>query len=296
MKVLNFGSLNIDHVYAVDHFVRPGETLPSASYTSFAGGKGLNQSVALARAGCSVCHAGNIGTDGSMLAVYLVASGVDASLVQTVDVPTGHALIQVDSDGENAIILFGGANQHVQTSDIDRVLDAADADDVLLLQNEIGAVPEIIRAAAARKLRIVFNPAPMRPEVPDYPLEHVELFICNETEAAVLTGKQELDQQCAAFRQRYPTASFLLTLGSGGAMFLSPEVALRVAACKVAAADTTAAGDTFIGYFLAEWLEHGNPQQAMEYAVKAAALCVTLPGAAESIPSRRDVDAFNSSL
>ncbi len=295
MSVLNFGSLNIDHVYTVDHFVRPGETLASSAYRNFAGGKGLNQSVALARAGGSVRHAGIVGQDGEMLTMYLVASGVDASLVRTADVPTGHALIQVDGSGENSIILFGGANRQIRPDDIAGTLDAADDCDVLLLQNEISAIPEIMRAAAKRKMRMVFNPAPMGPEVLDYPLELVELFICNETEAAFLTGEQMLDKQCAAFRERFPKASCLLTLGSKGALFLSPESELRVDARKVETVDSTAAGDTFIGFFLVEWLDHGNAQQAMEYASRAAALCVMRSGAAESIPVRRDVDAFTAS-
>lgn len=292
MKVLNFGSLNVDHVYAVDHFVRPGETLACSAYQCFAGGKGLNQSVALARAGGRVWHAGAIGPDGQMLADYLVASGANTSLVRTLDAPTGHALIQVDSKGENAILLFGGANQKIGATDIARVMDAAEPGDLLLLQNEIAALPDSIRAAAAKGLRIVFNPAPMGPEVLQYPLERVDLLICNETEAAALTGVADCDGQCAAFRRAYPRASCLLTLGSRGAVFIARDTRIEVLAHKVRAVDSTAAGDTFIGYFLAEWLRHGEPEAAMEYAAKAAALCVTRPGAAVSIPLRADVDAF----
>ncbi len=295
MKVLNFGSLNIDHVYAVDHFVHPGETLASSGYQCFAGGKGLNQSVALARAGFPVCHAGNIGPDGSMLVAYLAESGADVSLVETIDTPTGHALIQVDSNGENAIILFGGANQRISDNDIARVLAAAGPADVLLLQNEIASMPAIIRAAAEKQLRVVFNPAPMSPDVLHYPLESIDLFICNETEAAALTGSQGVSAQSQAFRKLFPDASCLLTLGSKGALFVSTDCEIEVPAHRVQAVDTTAAGDTFTGYFLAEWLRKADPKQAMAYAAQAAALCVTRPGAAESIPRRADVDAFAGS-
>ncbi len=292
MKVLNFGSLNIDHVYTVDHFVRPGETLASFAYQCFAGGKGLNQSVALARAGFLVRHAGNIGPDGSMLVEYLTASGADVGLVQTIETPTGHAFIQVDAGGENAIILFGGANQRINEEDIARVLAAAGPADVLLLQNEIASMPEILRAAARRGLRVVFNTAPMSPDVLEYPLKDVALFICNETEVAALTRTDGLDAQCGAFRTLFPKASCLLTLGSRGSQFIAPDGEIKVSARMVRAVDTTAAGDTFTGYFLAKWLRNSDPKQAMEYAAQAAALCVTRPGAAESIPCRADVDAF----
>ena len=123
MKIINFGSINIDHVYGVEHFVRPGETLESESYALFSGGKGANQSIALARAGAEVIHAGKVGADGAWLKTKLQESGVDVSLVEMVDLPTGHAVIQVNSEGENAIIIHGGANRSVSKANIKKVLD-----------------------------------------------------------------------------------------------------------------------------------------------------------------------------
>ena len=171
MKVLNFGSLNIDFVYRVRDFVRPGETISAASFARFPGGKGLNQSIALARAGARVLHAGAVGTDGGFLVDLLRENGVDCSLVAVIDdTPTGHAVIQVADSGENSIVLYPGANHRIADELIDRALALTAPGDILLLQNEISAMPEIMRRAAERNLRIFFNPAPMTGAVAAYPL------------------------------------------------------------------------------------------------------------------------------
>ncbi|MDP7395895.1 MAG: PfkB family carbohydrate kinase, partial [Lentisphaeria bacterium] len=193
MKVLNFGSINIDHVYRVDHFVVPGETLPTDSYQRLPGGKGFNQTVALARAGAAVSHAGRIGTDGIWLRDYLEALNVDTTHLNVgEDIPTGHAVIQVGPTGENTILLHGGANHCIAEDDVDRILqDAARAGDALLLQNEISAMPHLISSAADRGLQIVLNPAPMTRAVRDYALEHVAVLILNQVECEQLTGRSD---------------------------------------------------------------------------------------------------------
>lgn len=166
MKVLNFGSLNIDLVYRVRDFVRPGETISAQEFARFAGGKGLNQSVALARAGAQVVHAGAVGADGGFLLDLLRESGVDCSAVAVVDdVPTGHAVIQVSDAGENSIVLYPGANHRITAELIDRALAPTEPGDVLLLQNEISSMIDIMRRAHDRDLRIFFNPAPDRKSV-----------------------------------------------------------------------------------------------------------------------------------
>lgn len=291
MKALNLGSLNIDHVYNVDHFVRPGETIDSRSYSVFDGGKGLNQSIALARAGAAVCHAGQIGADGGRLRARLEKEGVDTAAVKTCDMPTGHAVIQVTPSGENAIFLHGGANRAITADFITEVLSACTAGDCLLLQNEIGGIADAIRLGREAGLRVAFNPAPMTNAVHSYPLELVDLFILNETEAEELTGETEPDAVRAKMLGGFPNAAVVLTLGSAGAMFFDANTLLRQDAAKVTAVDTTAAGDTFIGYFLAEWLQKGDPAAALALGCRAAARCVTRPGAADSIPRRSELES-----
>jgi ribokinase len=290
MKILNYGSLNIDHVYRVDHMVRPGETIDSISYGRFCGGKGLNQSIALARAGAGVWHAGKVGTDGRFLKERLSEDGVKVDFVDEVDAPTGHALIQVDAGGENAIVIHGGANRTISRTDADRVMKAFSPGDYLLIQNEISALGDILDLAAARKFKVAFNPAPFGPEVPDYPLEVVDLFILNETEGLGLTGETGTEAVAAALLQRFPDASVILTLGARGALYVDKSDSFQVPGQSVAAVDTTAAGDTFIGYFLAQYAKGVDVNRCMEVACRAAALCVTRPGAADSIPKLSEIE------
>ena len=289
MRILNFGSLNIDHVYSVDHFVRPGETLAADAYARFCGGKGCNQSIALARAGAKVLHAGRIGADGLWLKQVLSDAGADVSLLLTDEGPSGHAIIQVSRDAENSIILFGGANKRIDKAQIDSSIAKMSKGDALLLQNEINAMPEIMQAAHEAGLKIFFNPAPMGQEVKGYPLELVSCFILNEIEGAELSGGNGTDDVLAKLRARYPEADVLLTLGSKGAVFSGKAGDFKVKAEKVKAVDTTAAGDTFIGYFLAALSEGQGPESALKLATKAAAITVTRKGAAESIPFRKEL-------
>ena len=161
MQVVNFGSLNIDHVYAVEHFCRAGETIHTGSYTQSVGGKGLNQSIAVARSGQPLFHAGALGAGGEQLEQTLTACGVDLRYMQHIATPQGHAIIQVQPDGQNCIFLYGGSNQSIGPDEIDAVLSHFDAGDYLLLQNEISNLPYLLRAAAARGLRIVLNASPI---------------------------------------------------------------------------------------------------------------------------------------
>lgn len=288
MRILNFGSVNIDMVYRVDHFVRPGETIAARSFGRFAGGKGFNQSTALARAGADVSHFGRIGADGRWLKDALSADGADVSLLGVLDdAPTGHAVIQVDATGQNCIVIEGGANRRFTSDDVREALDGFGPGDMVLMQNETALVPEMISMASAKGMSVAFNPAPMGPEVAGYPLGDVGLFFVNETEAAALAGCGDCDPASAldALSRRFPKATIVLTLGSHGAVAREPGAAdVSVAARKVEAVDTTAAGDTFIGYFLAARQRGASIADAMERATEAAAWCVAHEGAAPSIP------------
>jgi ribokinase len=293
MKVINFGSINIDHVYEVAHFVRPGETLRSDSYSIFSGGKGSNQSLSLARAGANVFHAGKIGDDGRWLNKNLEESGVDTSLIEITDTPTGHALIQVNTQGENAIIIHGGANETVADDDIKRVLAIAEQGDCLLVQNEINSVDKIIQQAKEKGLLIVFNPAPMNESVKDYPLDLVDIFIINEVEGEALTQQSDPETIVAYMLRLYPQSKTVLTLGREGLIYGDDKKVICIPALRVEVVDTTGAGDTFVGYFLAELISGSTIEQCLQMGIKASALCVTRKGAGDSIPLRKEVEGFN---
>ena len=284
MKILNIGSLNIDDVYSVAHFVRAGETISSTGYKQFCGGKGLNQSIALANAGANVYHAGIIGADGTFLRERLERAGVDTSLVRTGDTPSGRAIIQVVPEGENSIILFKGSNHSLTPADIEEMLAPFTAGDFLLLQNEINNTGLIIEAAHSRGLSIVLNPAPMESSVLDLPLEKISYFIVNEIEAEEFTGETEPSLIGREFRRLYPEAALVLTLGARGVYFQSRSETIELPAEKIQPVDTTAAGDTFIGYFLAGLAAGEDAATILNRAVHAAAIACTREGAADSIP------------
>ncbi len=296
MNVVNFGSLNIDHVYAVDHFCRAGETIHTKSYTQNAGGKGLNQSIAVSRSGQKVHHAGLLGPEGAQLAELLSGSGVDLRYLKHTDVPQGHAVIQVQPDGQNCIFLYGGSNQAVTPQEIDEVLMQLNAGDYLLLQNEIANLTYLLRAAARRGLRIVLNASPISDELLNADLSGVDWLVVNEIECAAMAGCGDAQAGYETLKQRYPSLGILLTLGSEGSVSWKDGTEVRQCAYPVKAVDTTGAGDTFMGYFVGCLAQGMERQTAMQYASMASAISVTRPGAAASIPLMDEVRAAVEAL
>lgn len=301
MRIVNIGSLNIDYVYDLDAFVRKGQTIASRARSVFAGGKGLNQSLALGRAGVDVRHAGLIGPEGMFLRDLLSRSGVDVRFVREFrGEPTGHAIIQRDAEGDNCIILFGGANQHLDEAFVDEVLADGGAGDWLLLQNETSSVAYAMSVAKRKGMHIAFNPSPITDELCTYPLDLVDSFILNEGEAACLVGgfygdATTMDGAPAlleAVHHRFPGAEIVLTLGECGSLYRHGDEVVECPALAVNVVDTTAAGDTFTGYFLAERMHGADAGMALRVATAAAALAVSRSGAAPSIPLRDEVEAL----
>lgn len=289
MKILNFGSLNLDLVYQMPHFVRAGETLSSTSFSRNVGGKGLNQSVALAKAGAQVYHAGLVGDDGELLRACLRENGVDVRFVRTVDVPSGHAVIQVEPAGNNCIFLYGGANQCVTEAFIREALEPFAPGDFLVLQNEINMIDRIIELAAQKGMQVVLNPSPIAENLKELPLEKVSWFILNEIEGSELSGESEPEKILDALGALYPHARIVLTLGGDGSVYAGGSERIRQSAFPVRAVDTTAAGDTFTGFFFASVADGVGVAEALRRASKASSISVTRPGAAASIPTLREV-------
>lgn len=289
MKFLNFGSLNIDKVYNVEHFPLPGETLASDKYAVHVGGKGLNQSVSLAKAGAKVYHAGAIGEDGEFLKEYLSSVGVDVSLINTVDTATGHAIIEVDKNGQNSILLFGGANKEISPDYCDKVLSSFTAGDVILMQNEISSVGYIMEAAHKKGLRIAFNPSPIDQNIEKLPLRYVEWMLLNETEGNCLSGETEPKKIISALLKKYPDTKIILTLGGDGSIYADKNITVAQDVFKTDIVDTTAAGDTFTGYFLNAVSLGESPADALKIASKASSITVSRAGAAETIPFNNEV-------
>lgn len=294
MKILNFGSLNFDYVYKVNHFVQEGETIAASNRNEFCGGKGLNQSIALSKAGAHVYHAGCCGADGTRLIQILKENHVDIRYVEQCSEPTGHAIIQLTPEGKNCIMIYGGANQSVTKEHIDHVFNDFGAEDILLLQNETSCRDYAIERAHDLGMYVVLNPSPISDDLlQSNALKKVDMFILNEVEGYELTHKKEPKEICGCLREKYQNCSIVLTLGEHGVIFDSKNQRLIQKALKVShVVDTTAAGDTFTGYFLSR-LSEGNPvSDALLTACRASAIAITRRGASDSIPVASEVELF----
>lgn len=289
MKIYSLGSLNIDYVYQVPHFIRPGETLSSTHMKIFPGGKGLNQSVALGKAGAQVIHGGIINHADTFLTSVLHTAAVDISRIKTTNTPSGHAIIQVEPSGQNCILLYPGANHEFTQDYIEYVLGDAGQDDIILLQNEINCLDLIFEVARQKDISIAFNPSPYNSKLTKLPLSQVKWWIFNEIEGQDLTGESDPDRILSAMYEMYPQSNLLLTLGDKGCRFKNASLNVFCPAYPTKAIDTTAAGDTFTGYFLSMIGENISIPDALRIAARAASIAVSRTGASESIPYLTEV-------
>lgn len=290
MRVLVFGSANIDRTYAVEHFVNAGETLSADKMDLHCGGKGFNQAIAFARAGSDVYFAGAVGEDGGMLIDTLKENGVNVDHLKQVPGPSGHAVIQVTPEGQNSIIILAGANGEITHEDVDQVLKAFSSGDLVVLQNEISSVDYIIDQAKERGMIVALNPSPFNEKNKSYDLSKVDYLLVNEVEGALLTDCDDPKKMVGAIHAMYPNANVVLTLGCAGSVFVSAfGTVLSSGIYQTEAVDTTAAGDTYTGFFLSEAVKSGDIKVALKTAAIASGISVSRPGASQSIPSIQEV-------
>ena len=292
MKILVYGSLNIDLIFSLDHIVRPGETIASSALEKSAGGKGANQAAALAKAGMETFMAGKIGADGRFLLELLASYGVNTDRVAIYPGATGQALIQLDRNGQNSIILYAGGNGEIQKEEIDGVLESFGSGDSILLQNEIPHIGAIMEKAKKRGMRVAFNPSPYDEKIGKLPLNLVDLFFVNEIEAAALVALPAdtpppliLDRLTV----RFPASEIIITAGEDGAYYGSGNVREKGETVEIQVADTTGAGDTFTGYYIAAREKQLPVAEALNLACKAASIAVSRKGAMQSIPFKGEV-------
>lgn len=280
MTIWNLGSINVDHVYKVAKFVEPGETLTASSYEWGLGGKGLNQSVAALRSKADVRHLGAIGRGDKATMLALQKLGFNKPW--QVDEATGHAIIQVNKSGENSIVIAPGANRALVPADIESALSEAKPGDWLLLQNETNGALDAIKFAKKKGLKTCYAAAPFEPQVVAALIEYVDLLSVNEIELSQLEAAMEV-----------PRVAKLVTLGSRGAYYEN-ESGTRswVSAFPITPIDTTGAGDTFLGAFLAHLDSGETLANCLHWASAAAALQVTRLGAAPVIPTYDEISHF----
>ena len=290
MKVLCIGSMNLDHVYIMDHIVAPGETEAVKEIKNYLGGKGMNQSVALAKAGANIYHAGLIGPDGLVFLEACKEHGVKGEYIRQIDELTGHAIIQIDKNAQNCILLYGGANQKLDASYVDEVLAGFSAGDILLLQNEVNMLGYIVDKAYAKGMQIALNPSPFNEKLGEVDMTKISIFLVNEIEGGQITGLTEPKEILGKMKAMFPEAKIVLTLGKDGALYADKSSEFFQGVFPVKAVDTTAAGDTFTGYFLAGLSEGMEIPAVLKMSAKASSIAVTRAGAVPSIPLRKEVE------
>ena len=292
LAIFNLGSINIDYVYRVPHHVSPGETLASEGLLRGLGGKGANQSVAAARAGGKVVHIGAVGEDADWAVAVLREAGVRTTHITRVAEPTGHAIITVDPAGENAILLFRGANGAIPRQTLANVLADAGDGDWFLLQNETALGLEAAELARERGLRIAYSAAPFEIDAVQRILPLTDLLVVNAIEA------EQARKQVPNFDAHCERMALVITRGAEGATWMrGPEASLDgtpdqldIPAVPAEAVDTTGAGDTFLGYLLAGLDRGGGVERSMRLAAAAASIQVTRPGAINAIPTMDEVE------
>lgn len=295
-NILNFGSLNIDKIYSLDHIVREGETLSSKSYKEALGGKGLNQSIALKRAGADIYHAGCVGDeDGKVLLDYLLANDIK-SLVKEVRGKSGHAIIQVDKEANNSIIVEPGANKKIEVGYIDEVLEKFSSKDYLLLQNEISNLLYIIDKASQKGMRIFFNPSPIDETIKEIDLAKVDTIIINQTEGREISGFCQTSDILNYFKENHPNLKVVLTLGACGGFYSYKDLKISFKNYNIKPVDTTGAGDTFLGYFMASIAKGKDVGKSLDLASLAAAIACTRKGAAPSIPALKEIRDYRKRI
>ena len=286
MTVFNLGSINIDLVYSVSHFPAPGETLTTLDHQRNLGGKGANQSIALARAGADVRHIGATNPEDEWLRAEMRDAGVEMSGIQDSRLATGHAIVSVSADGENQILLFPGANHDIDMDVAAAGLDLASPSDWGLLQNETNGGSAFVAAVRECGLKLAYSAAPFDAKITAGLLPHTDLLIVNEGEAEALAAMLGTPAAEAGIPH------LVITRGGDGADYIGEVGSFHQPAFDVDVVDTTGAGDCFFGYFLAEIAAGRQVPQALRLASAAGALHVTRKGAGAAIPARADVEAF----
>ncbi|AIS17270.1 ribokinase [Pseudomonas rhizosphaerae] len=298
-NVLVIGSLNMDLVAQAERLPRAGETLLGQSFATVPGGKGANQAVAAARLGGQVAMIGCVGADayGHALRQALADEGIDCQGVRVAeDVATGIAMIVVDANSQNAIVIVAGGNGQLECADIERFDGLLQAADVVVCQLEIpyAVVAFALERAHQAGKTVILNPAPASGPLPQEWLAWVDYLIPNESEAQALTGLavDSVDdaEQAAGLLHEAGAGKVIITLGERGVLFAAGAQSRHYPGRKVQAVDTTAAGDTFVGGFAAALARGLDESQAIAFGQAAAALSVTHAGAQPSIPTLAQVE------
>lgn len=293
------GSLNMDLVVNVDTMPKPGQTIIGSNFKEVPGGKGANQAVAMARLNGNVSMIGKVGEDGfgQTLINSLKNDKVDTTYIQTAKGATGVALITVDKNAQNSIVVSPGANFEVKEDDIDNNIEAIKNSDIVVLQLEtpLNTIKYALNKAKELNKYTILNPAPAV-KLDDEIIKNVDLLTPNETELEIISGvsieTEEDIQKAAQIMIEKGVKELIVTLGSKGSLYINKEKSMFKKAYKVEAVDTTAAGDSYTGALAVALSQDKNIGDAMDFASKVGALSVLKEGAQSSLPTLEDVKNF----
>lgn len=300
-RIIVVGSANTDMVVKADKLPKPGETVIGGTFFMNAGGKGANQAVAAARLGGNVVFVAKVGTDifGEQTINGLIKEGIHTQYVfKDETAPSGTALITVNNEGENCIVVAPGANAHLLPKDLEKVIALHEAEIILTqLETPIETIAHLVKKAKAHNQKIILNPAPAQ-ALPDNLLDGLYLIVPNETEATLLTGIHVHDQTSASHAadilQQKGVHNVIITLGKQGAYLQTQHLKVLIDTPSVKAVDTTAAGDTFCGALAVAIAENNGWEKAVHFACQAAAISVTRLGAQASVPYRNELEITNN--
>ena len=291
MKVLNFGSLFLNHEYGLEHIMRKGEILAANSYQCSVGGKGVNQSVALANAGAEVYHAGLIGKDGLEVRNFLERHHVNTQYIKIVDLPTGNNTLQTTPNGNNCAVSYSGANRCISKEFIDTVLSSFSSGDYLIVQNEVNLVKDIIKRAKALGMHVIWNPSPFTSDIQNLKSKAIDWMILNETEGALLSGEPDPKRMPGSLLKHYPYTKIVLMLGNKDVIYIDKDQFIRQKAWDAGLADDIIAEDAFVGFFFASIINGLDISTTMHYAAKAYAITIMRTGSEDPIPKLEEVVA-----
>lgn len=289
MKAIVIGSINKDIVYNVNDIVKPGETISSSKVEYFLGGKGLNQAIALSNMTKNVFFYTIVNKYENEIINQLKRYNFDNSLIQYTEDKMGEAFIQVNDEGENAIVLAANSNHLFNVSKIYKVLDTFTKNDYVILQNEINDIDKIIKYAKEKELQVVLNPSPISDIINHELLLNVDYLIVNRTEFKAISNTHWAREGMRSFHKEYPHIKLVVTLGEEGVFYIDDSESYKIPSHEVEVSDTTCAGDTFLGYFIGSLMENNTVKESLYTATKASSICVGLPGASNSIPTKDQI-------
>lgn len=289
MKVLNFGSMHLDHVYRISKLLKSGDSAFTKSLETLPGGKGVNQSIAIKRAGVDVIHAGNIGNDGELIYYTLLKEGINVDYVKRSNEVCGHAIIHRSDEKEHTIVVHSGASKMITMDYIDEVFRDFEKEDILLVQGELNHTDYIIKSAVEKGMKCFFYPAPFLEEFKAYDLSEIETLIIHENDICTLTGIEEEEKAVAYYLKKNNSNLLVISMNKGLLYYDKKRKETKHTNITMDSHCRTYASDVLIGYFIAGIVQNLPIKEILEKAASAKKIAMKDKNILFTIPYIHDV-------